>query len=465
MLSNEISFYETTLRDGHEWAVFSLRVGPRADDSDGPILLQIYSSYGQFAHWWHAPGGGWRDFLKGLNRHYAMGKLVADHSGLEVFCIETAEKTLRRRVIEARREGAIIGGRPARSKVVDKVVARECWQQAEGVIEAEPTSVDHFWSLVFHTQDLSQLFDCCDLAKTTVEAPQIIAFWDRLWKPFIDGLDNLSALSSSARLEARKLVWEDHPENTESWQAVRAITPFGIIYTVGIQGADEDEGCWTFCTRTSMSFNSEHRTPSDTGLRWGAHRDGRHVEALKAVCQENYDALVSELAEQPAQCPSQRLDELTASESGWWAGIIDEHYSVGPCATREEALQEAQRTDLGYEPATKDGEDEAPPQLLFSVAFCTTKPLKLSNFFDAKDWIEDREEAAAFDHMGEGGDELFACTQDQAADLQTRVRAAIDGWQADHGLSFRPWIFAEVSEREDLALPILPVQNKGAQDD
>ncbi len=192
-------------------------------------------------------------------------------------------------------------------------------------------------------------------------------------------------------------------------------------------------------------------------------------ETERNIWLQNADAVLSVIPKATLPEVSEggdTLEKLTAPESGWWAGIIDEHYSIGPFSSREEAIEEAARNELGYQDAEDgdDGDDEPRPQLLFNVAFCTTKPLKLSTFFDAKDWLEDREEAAAFDYIGEGGDELFVCSQEQATDLQARVRSAIDQWQAHHELSFRPWIFDEVSKSEDLALPVAldqPVEGDG----
>lgn len=106
----------------------------------------------------------------------------------------------------------------------------------------------------------------------------------------------------------------------------------------------------------------------------------------------------------------------------WYAGSNEEEFHSGPFDTREEAI------------VALDGYGgfiiEAHKSLL-----------SLAKFFDARDFLDQAEEDA-WEHVNENGDLVFDVTNEQAADLETKVREAIVQWQESHNLVFEPWAFS-----------------------
>jgi hypothetical protein len=105
----------------------------------------------------------------------------------------------------------------------------------------------------------------------------------------------------------------------------------------------------------------------------------------------------------------------------WYAGSNEETFEHGPFDTREQAIAELDGYG-GY------------------VIMARKVQLKLSQYFDAATFLENAEDDA-YDMANEDGDPIFDMTSDQQADLQARVRAAIEGWQYAQGLTFIPWGF------------------------
>jgi hypothetical protein len=116
------------------------------------------------------------------------------------------------------------------------------------------------------------------------------------------------------------------------------------------------------------------------------------------------------------------------TEWKWYSGPNDEAYTNGPFDTREQAVAELDGLG-GY------------------VIMARKVPLKLSDSFDADVFLESAEDSAS-DLANEDGDPLFDITSYQQADLEARVRAAIDAWQYAHNLTFVPWAFTETRHGE-----------------
>ena len=106
----------------------------------------------------------------------------------------------------------------------------------------------------------------------------------------------------------------------------------------------------------------------------------------------------------------------------WWSGSNDEWYTESH-DTRDEAIQSLEG-EGGYIIEARQG------------------PVSLSDYFDADDFLTIADETLSDSDLGHPeGDALFECSPEQAADLETRVRAAIDAWQEAHGLKFVPSMF------------------------
>ena len=110
----------------------------------------------------------------------------------------------------------------------------------------------------------------------------------------------------------------------------------------------------------------------------------------------------------------------------WWVGKDDERYTT-ECDTREEAVMIAREEYEGGYIVEARKPDNIP----------------LSRYFGADQFIEDAEDNAYEDHADEeSGVPVFDVTPDHIKDLQAMVGAAIDEWQAKHGLVFSAFKFS-----------------------
>jgi hypothetical protein len=139
------------------------------------------------------------------------------------------------------------------------------------------------------------------------------------------------------------------------------------------------------------------------------------------------------------------LDELTANLTGWWASRDGEFYTVGSEASREAAISAATEEELGL----GDGNCAS-----FTVALCTAAQVRLSAMFRADRFLEECEDQAD-DYQFEGEPSpFFEVTKEQEADLEARVRAALDEWQVAHQLRFVSTAFVRVEHREQVTVPL-----------
>lgn len=120
---------------------------------------------------------------------------------------------------------------------------------------------------------------------------------------------------------------------------------------------------------------------------------------------------------------------------GWWVGRSEEIYTSGP-ETYEGAVQVARDE---YEGA--------------HICEAYKSPVSLASMFDAHGWIEDCEDRAWEDHVGESGDILFDVSPEDQGALQSAVRAAISKWQTDRNLTFMPFMFTETRNHEYIPAP------------
>lgn len=114
----------------------------------------------------------------------------------------------------------------------------------------------------------------------------------------------------------------------------------------------------------------------------------------------------------------------------WYSGSNEETFEYGPFDTREQAIAEL------------DGEGGY-------VIMARKVPLRLSGYFDADTLLENAEDAA-HDACNEDGDPVFDIDSDHKADLEARVRAAIEVWQYAHNLTFVPWAFTGTKNLESI---------------
>lgn len=117
------------------------------------------------------------------------------------------------------------------------------------------------------------------------------------------------------------------------------------------------------------------------------------------------------------------IEQLTAQDNGWYTSNDEEHWSNGPFADREQAEAEAQANEH------------------YLICEAGRNPVRLSEYFEADTFLERAEEDLE-ELSNEGDPILDRITPEQEADLQARVRAAIDAWQVAHQIAPVPYMFS-----------------------
>lgn len=141
-------------------------------------------------------------------------------------------------------------------------------------------------------------------------------------------------------------------------------------------------------------------------------------------------------------------------EWNWWASYDGgEHMQIGPCDTRDQAIDELKQ-DGGGAWLDEDGAW----RVHGVVMECRENNVDLARFFDVGRWLEEAGED--MDDTECGSDEYGEChpleeiTKEQQADLEVSVRTAIRAWQKRHGLKLRSYWFVETRNREDIAIEV-----------
>jgi len=130
----------------------------------------------------------------------------------------------------------------------------------------------------------------------------------------------------------------------------------------------------------------------------------------------------------------------------WWAGDNEEWLSIGPEATRDDAVDEAVGQCVG------EFRDEAGGKwkLGIHVVEARQDKLRLADWIGADRLIERVEEdifendVAAEDYCGE----YVNCTKEQEADLVARVKGVCDAWQDECGIVIQMRTFTATRNAE-----------------
>ena len=145
-------------------------------------------------------------------------------------------------------------------------------------------------------------------------------------------------------------------------------------------------------------------------------------------------------------------DPRWTSEWQWWAGSsADDYMTIGPCATREQAIDEA--VNDGFGEWLDESKDPPAWKNTFHVCECRQDPLRLADWIDA-DWILERAEESLADsdrvscEFDDGP--WFECTPEQEDDLKSALRKACDDWQVRHNLRFHSPTFSHSRNHEDV---------------
>ena len=136
------------------------------------------------------------------------------------------------------------------------------------------------------------------------------------------------------------------------------------------------------------------------------------------------------------------------SEWAWFASFDGgEHYEVGPCATRDQAIQEAIDGDQGFHTHETDGLDYHD----FTIAEATHCHIDLSKWFDAPNldlWFDNI--SMIMDEDGCGANEdgqrhpLDEVTPELKNELLDRIQEAIRKWQSDNQIPLKSYWFDRI---------------------
>lgn len=135
---------------------------------------------------------------------------------------------------------------------------------------------------------------------------------------------------------------------------------------------------------------------------------------------------------------------------GWYAGANEEWCTIGPCSSRDEVIAEATDEVLGE---FQDGDTW---KLGFHICEANKPPLRLADWIGADDLLGQAEVAICdSDRVSCEYDEgpWFHASAEQEADLERRVKAACDAWQAAHGLVFTCTSFSSSRNHEHVVVP------------
>ncbi len=143
------------------------------------------------------------------------------------------------------------------------------------------------------------------------------------------------------------------------------------------------------------------------------------------------------------------------TEWKWWAGTIgDEMMQVGPCDTRQDAIDEY--IDWADHDKVLD-RTVSPPVWKYSFYVCEAKndPILLSDWIDTYDMTDRAEDLLSdSDRVCDEFDRdlVFEWTREQNADLRKRIRDACDDWQKAHGIIFRVNTFSAMRNEEEITV-------------
>jgi hypothetical protein len=134
----------------------------------------------------------------------------------------------------------------------------------------------------------------------------------------------------------------------------------------------------------------------------------------------------------------------------WYASSDPENgYPIGPCATREAALDEAvnANTFSEIEPTI-----EQPDWTIAIHVMEGVRPEVSDMTIDGDDILQDLDENKYSDWAYE--EPLFeSVTKEAAADLSLRLTEALHAWAKVNEITFRHWMFVDTRNEERVLLP------------
>lgn len=134
----------------------------------------------------------------------------------------------------------------------------------------------------------------------------------------------------------------------------------------------------------------------------------------------------------------------------WWAGLDNERFQVGPCATRQEAVDRAIADEVFTE-IEPDPEGGHPDWRIRITVVEATKYEVTDVTLDASRILEDLSDNQYEMMDPEGDGNLFDVTGEDVKDLDARLNAAFHEWAKDKRMN--NWAFRDTRNEEDVYLP------------
>lgn len=174
----QIDLYQVRNNAKHTWGDISIEWGEQS------AKVMINSDYGHFAYNWFATGNNPKKFLCRIEMEYAMKKLCGSDVGAYEPDFDAWEEDIKRKIIEALRNGYIERGD-----------AREAFDEMPSFV-MEYRNADLIHKELIDHRLFERIFgDYENLPSEEIIKPSLVAFWKHIWKPFVEELEKEIAVA------------------------------------------------------------------------------------------------------------------------------------------------------------------------------------------------------------------------------------------------------------------------------
>lgn len=142
------------------------------------VNVMISSDFGEFSHYWGCCGTNPKEFLIGLDMHYAMKKLMGSTNNMYEADFPARLNSVKKMIIQDRKV-----------LILGKDTAKCAWDEIVEIIDECGNSEDVYFNLCFHSKYLDDVFqDFGSIPTDTKLKPKVTAFWNEVWLPFVEYL-------------------------------------------------------------------------------------------------------------------------------------------------------------------------------------------------------------------------------------------------------------------------------------
>ena len=158
------------------------------------------------------------------------------------------------------------------------------------------------------------------------------------------------------------------------------------------------------------------------------------------------------------------MPDISEENWAWWAGAeYSETFQVGPCATRQEVIDQACAEEVGY--SEQDG--EAYCRLTVTEAINTV--LQLAAWINVEEMVDRADEQVEYSNrVCYEFDEppYFVIEPEALKDLTDRVKRAVSDWQKIHRPNFKVRTFEKMRNKQTVIIKLQadPVLDAGIVD-